>query len=51
MKVLVGMFVELFIWLEYNWFKSDLEKKVEMIEEKVDIIMYFMWNLCDEDVC
>lgn len=47
----VGFFVELFIWFEYSWLKSELEKKVDIIEEKVEFIMFFMWNLCDEDVC
>lgn len=50
MKALVGMFVEPPIRPEYNWPKSDLEKKVETIEEKADTTMYFMRNLCDEDV-
>ncbi|XP_022800006.1 polycystin-1-like [Stylophora pistillata] len=50
MKALVGIFVEPPIRPEYNWPKSDLEKKVETIEEKADTTMYFMRNLCDEDV-
>ena len=49
-KAFVGMFVEAPIRPEYNWPKSELEKKVETIEEKADTTMYFMRSLCDEDV-
>ena len=49
-KAFVGLFVEPPIRPEYKWPKSELEKKVETIEEKAETTMYFMRNLCAEDV-
>lgn len=49
-KSFVGLFVEPPIRPEYNWPKSELQRKVETIEEKADTTMFFMRNLCDEDV-
>lgn len=49
-KAFAGFFVEPPIRPEYNWPKSGLEKKIETIEEKADTTMFFMRNLCDEDV-
>ena len=49
-KAFVGLFVEPPIRPEYSWPKSELEKKVETIEEKADTTMFFMRNLCAEDV-
>jgi len=49
-KAFIGLFVEPPIRPEYNWPKSNLEKKVETIEEKADTTMFFMRNLCAEDV-
>ena len=49
-KAFVGLFVEPPIRPEYSWPKSELEKKVETIEEKAESTMFFMRTLCDEDV-
>lgn len=49
-KAFVGLFVEPPIRPEYSWPKSELEKKVDTIEEKAESTMFFMRNLCDEDV-
>lgn len=49
-KAFVGVFVEPPIRPEYNWPKTGLQKNVETIEEKADTTMFFMRNLCDEDV-
>lgn len=49
-KAFVGFFVEPPIRPEYRWPKSELEKKVDTIEEKAETTMFFMRNLCDEDV-
>lgn len=48
-KAFLGRFVEPPIRPEYNWPKSELEKKVEIIEEKAEATMFFMRNLCAED--
>ena len=49
-KAFLGLFVEPPIRPEYNWPKSDFEKKVETIEEKAETTMFFMRNLVAEDV-
>lgn len=49
-KAFVGLFVEPPIRPEYSWPKSELEKKIETIEEKAESTMFFMRTLCDEDV-
>ena len=49
-KAFMGLFVEPPIRPEYSWPKSELEKKVQSIEEKADTTMFFMRNLCAEDV-
>lgn len=50
LKAFAGFFVEPPIRPEYNEPKSELESKVETIEEKAEATMFFMRNLCDEDV-
>ena len=49
-KAFVGLFVEPPIRPEYSWPKSELEKKIDSIEAKAESTMFFMRNLCDEDV-
>lgn len=49
-KAFVGKMVEPPIRPEYKFPKSEMEQNVEFIEERADTAMYYMRNLCCEDL-